>query len=102
LEQASTLHLSHLTIATMPGVVPIAERRLAHEIEAVARDGICSTMMFGISHHRNAAGSDACDPDGLVARTVWTAKQAAHELAVIDMQFRNCIIELGILNSVGK
>ena len=40
-------------------------------------------MLFGISHHKDASGSDAWNRDGLVARMVRRAKRAAPELVVI-------------------
>ncbi len=72
-----------LPVASMPGVDRIPERRLAREIEALARDGVKAVMLFGVSHHKDAAGSDAWRHDGLVSRMVRIAKRAAPELVVI-------------------
>lgn len=38
-------------IDSMPGVVRIPEKRLAYEIERIAKAGIKSVMTFGVSHH---------------------------------------------------
>lgn len=46
-------------IQAMPGVRRIPEKRLAYEIERIAKAGIRSVMTFGISHHTDATGSDA-------------------------------------------
>ena len=70
-------------VAAMPGVSRIPERHLAREIEAIARDGVRAVMLFGISHGKDEAGSDACRPDGLVARMVGIAKRAVPELVAI-------------------
>ncbi len=70
-------------IASMPGVSRIPERDLEREVEAIARDGIKALLVFGVSHHKDASGSDACRPDGLVARMVRAAKRAAPDLVVI-------------------
>jgi hypothetical protein len=72
-----------LPIAEMPGVSRIPERKIEHVVEAMARDGVKALMLFGISHHKDAAGSDAWNRDGLVARMVRRAKRAAPGLVVI-------------------
>jgi porphobilinogen synthase len=72
-----------LPIAEMPGVARIPERKLPHVVEGLARDGVKALMLFGISHHKDAAGSDAWNRDGLVARMVRGAKRAAPVLVVI-------------------
>ena len=72
-----------LPIAAMPGVLRIPERRLAREVEAIARDGVRSLMLFGISHNKDEVGRDTLRPDGLVARMTRAAKDAAPELVVI-------------------
>ena len=72
-----------LPIAEMPGVSRIPERKLEHVTEGLARDGVKALMLFGISHHKDASGSDAWNRDGLVARMVRRAKRAAPELVVI-------------------
>ena len=77
-------------IAEMPGVSRIPERRLAREIEAVARDGVRAVMLFGISRNKDAAGRDTFDPNGLLARMTRTAKDAAPDLVVMT---DNCFCE---------
>ena len=72
-----------LPISSMPGVSRIPEHRLAAEVEACARDGLRAIMLFGISHHKDSTGSDACSPDGLVARMVRTAKRAVPGMIVM-------------------
>jgi porphobilinogen synthase len=72
-----------LPIAEMPGVSRIPERKLPNAVEGLARDGVKALMLFGISHHKDASGSDAWNRDGLVARMVRGAKRAAPDLVVI-------------------
>jgi porphobilinogen synthase len=67
-------------IASMPGVSRIPERQLAHELEAIARDGVRSVVLFGISHAKDDTGSDATRSDGLMARMVRTARDAVPEV----------------------
>ncbi|MGH7156441.1 MAG: porphobilinogen synthase, partial [Acetobacteraceae bacterium] len=70
-------------VPSMPGVDRIPEARLEREIEHLARDGVRAVMLFGVSHHKDHAGSDAWNADGLVARMVRRAKRASPELVVI-------------------
>ncbi|MDQ2804964.1 MAG: porphobilinogen synthase [Pseudomonadota bacterium] len=72
-----------LPVASMPGVERVPERLLEREIEGLARDGVRAVMLFGVSHNKDAAGSDAWSGDGLVARMVRRAKRAAPEMVVI-------------------
>ena len=72
-----------LPVDSMPGVERIPERHLPREVEAIARDGVRALMLFGVSHSKDAAGSDAWRKDGLVARMVRAAKDAVPELVVI-------------------
>ncbi|ABD85746.1 porphobilinogen synthase [Rhodopseudomonas palustris] len=86
-------------IATMPGVLRIPERKLAAEIERIARDGVKAVLLFGISHHKDAIGSDSWNPDGLMARMVRIAKAAAPELVVIT---DNCFCEYTLHGHCGS
>ena len=70
-------------VDSMPGVNRIPEKALECEIDAIARDGVMAVMMFGVSRNKDATGSDAYNPDGLLARMVKKAKRAAPELVVI-------------------
>ncbi len=79
-----------LPIDAMPGVSRIPEQGLAHHIEAVARDGVRSVMLFGISHNKDASGSDTLRQDGLLARMTRIAKDAAPGLVVMT---DNCFCE---------
>ncbi|MBK1664790.1 porphobilinogen synthase [Rhodospirillum rubrum] len=74
---------SPIPIPTMPGISRIPEQHLAAEIEALARLGLKSVMLFGISHHKDHCGSDTWNPDGLVARMLRTAKHAVPDMVVI-------------------
>lgn len=71
-------------IAAMPGVCRIPERRLPYEIERYATAGIQAVMTFGVSHHKDAVGSDSWHPHGLVARMASVCKNVAPELVVMS------------------
>jgi porphobilinogen synthase len=73
-----------LPVESMPGVERIPERALEGHVEALARDGIKALMMFGVSHHKDPAGSDSWNPGGLLARMVKKAKRAVPEMVVIS------------------
>jgi porphobilinogen synthase len=72
-----------LPINSMPGVSRIPEKLLHKEIEAVAREGVKSVVLFGVSHHKDATGSDSFKSQGLLARMIAKTKAASPELAVI-------------------
>ncbi|MBW5406752.1 porphobilinogen synthase [Morganella morganii] len=71
-------------IDSMPGVMRIPEKRLAYEIERIAKAGIKSVMTFGVSHHLDATGSDARAADGLVARMSRICKETVPEMVVMS------------------
>jgi porphobilinogen synthase len=66
-------------VESMPGIFRIPERKLD---TAVA--GIKAVMTFGVSHRKDDIGSDAWNRDGLVARMIKRAKDAAPGLMVIS------------------
>ena len=70
-------------VESMPGVSRIPEKLLEKEIEAVAREGVKSVVLFGVSHHKDGLGSDSCDPNGLLARMIAKTKRTAPEMIVI-------------------
>jgi porphobilinogen synthase len=70
-------------VDAMPGVFRIPEKKLGREIKAIAADGVRAVMLFGVSHHKDATGSDTWNPKGLLARMVARAKEAAPDLIVI-------------------
>ncbi|MSP03768.1 MAG: porphobilinogen synthase [Acetobacteraceae bacterium] len=83
--------LDRLTpVEAMPGVNRIPEAELARHIKAIAAAGVRAIMMFGVSRRKDDTGSDAWNPDGLMARMVKSAKDAAPELIVMS---DNCFCE---------
>ena len=77
-------------IASMPGVVRYPESELAGVIQRADSLGIRAVVLFGVSHHKDASGSDTWNQDGLMARMIRTAKQAAPDMVVIS---ENCFCE---------
>ena len=72
-----------MPVASMPGVNRIPEKMLGAELKAVASEGLRAVMLFGVSHKKDATGSDAMKADGLIARMVKRAKDAAPDLVTI-------------------
>jgi len=73
----------YIPIESMPGIQRIPEKRLPAEIERIAASGICAVMLFGVSHHKDATGSDTWNPKGLLARMIRASKRVAPEMIVI-------------------
>lgn len=71
-----------VAIKTMPGVVRETEKSLEAKMKEVQALGIPSVMLFGVSHHKDHTGSDSMDPNGLLARMIDRAKQAAPDVAI--------------------
>ncbi len=71
-----------VAIASMPGVVRETEKSLEAKMKQVQALGIPSVMMFGVSHHKDHTGSDSLSPNGLMARMIDRAKQAAPDVAI--------------------
>jgi len=71
-------------VGSMPGVYRIPERKLDAAIKEIAAAGIKAVLTFGVSHHKDETGSDTWNRDGLLARMIKRAKDAAPDLLVIS------------------
>src|SRR6202161_2817691 len=71
-------------VESMPGIFRIPERKLDTAVKEIAAAGIKAVMTFGVSHRKDDIGSDAWNRDGLVARMIKRAKDAAPGLMVIS------------------
>jgi porphobilinogen synthase len=71
-------------VESMPGVFRIPERKLAGAVKEIAAAGIKAIMTFGVSQHKDADGSDSWNENGLVARMMKRAKDAAPDMLVIS------------------
>ncbi|MGE3624206.1 MAG: porphobilinogen synthase, partial [Bdellovibrionales bacterium] len=72
-----------LPISSMPGINRIPEQHLGAEIKALQSEGLRAVMLFGVSHNKDATGTDSWKGDGLLSRMVKRAKDAAPDMAVI-------------------
>ncbi len=64
-------------VESMPGIYRIP-------IKEIAAAGIKAVMTFGVSHHKDETGSDTWSRDGLLARMIKRAKDAAPGMMVIS------------------
>jgi len=70
-------------ITSMPGVQQLPLDGVVAEAEAIARAGIRAIILFGIPAAKDATGSDAAAPEGIVQRAVRAIKAAVPELVVM-------------------
>jgi porphobilinogen synthase len=70
-------------ISSMPGVYRWPVERVAAEAESVAKLGIPAVLLFGIPDFKDAVGSEAYNPNGVVQAAVRAIKKAVPELVVI-------------------
>ncbi|MFM5967489.1 MAG: porphobilinogen synthase [Micrococcales bacterium] len=71
-------------IGSMPGVLQHSEESLVGAISDAVKAGVKSVMLFAIPLDRDELGSAACDPNGILARSVRAAKNiAGNDLVVV-------------------
>ncbi len=70
-------------IASMPGIHRFSVDQLAAEAKEIHDLGLPGVILFGIPAHKDALGSGAWDPDGIVQRAASAIKDAVPELLVI-------------------
>jgi len=70
-------------IAAMPGVVRHSLPGLDAEIESAVAGGIRGVLLFGVPARKDAVGSSASDPEGIVPRAVRRIKALGLPLAVM-------------------
>lgn len=85
-------------VSSMPGVWRYPEQQLAEVVQRAWNKGIRAVLLFGVSHHKDAIGSDTWSEDGLMARIIRLAKQAAPEMVVIS---DNCFCEYTVHGHCG-
>jgi len=70
-------------IASMPGNFQLSPDTLAEEAAEAARLGLGGVILFGIPSRKDAQGSEALNPEGIIPEAVQAIRQAAPELLVI-------------------
>jgi porphobilinogen synthase len=62
-------------IASMPGQYQLSVDRLLEEVGAALELGIGAFLLFGIPTHKDATGSSALDPEGIVQQALCTLRR---------------------------
>ena len=70
-------------IASMPGNYQISTDLLPDEIRRASDLGLGGVILFGIPEKKDAPGSDATDPTGIIPRALEVAKRADPDFLVI-------------------
>ena len=70
-------------IASMPGVVQHTLASLPSAIDQAAAAGVGGVMLFGVPKHRDATGSAAIDPEGILNQAIGVAMAAAADRLVV-------------------
>ncbi|KAB1654561.1 porphobilinogen synthase [Pseudoclavibacter chungangensis] len=95
-----------VAIGSMPGVVQHSLDSLREAAVEAAEAGVGGVMLFGVPEHRDATGSGATDPDGIL--NVATRKLAEEVGDVIVVQTDLCLDEFtdhghcGVLDDRGR
>jgi porphobilinogen synthase len=95
-----------VSIASMPGVVQHSLDSLKAEIARAAEAGIGGVMLFGVPATRDAVGSGATDPDGILNVATRVAVAEAGDALVVQTDL--CLDEFtdhghcGVLDAEGR
>jgi len=92
-------------VRSMPGVFQISVDVAVKEARELRRLGVPAVILFGVPATKDATGSDAADPDGIVQRAARAIKNACPDLVVVtDL----CLCEYtdhghcGVLKGTGR
>ena len=95
-----------VTISSMPGVVQHSTESFARAIAEAAEAGVGGIMLFGVPERKDATGSGATDPDGILNVATRIAKHEAGGALVVQTDL--CLDEFtdhghcGVLDSEGR
>ena len=70
-------------IPPMPGIYQLSLDHLIHEVGEAAEVGVGATLLFGIPAHKDAVGTEAYAPGGIIQEAIGVIKQVAPEMTVI-------------------
>jgi porphobilinogen synthase len=93
-------------IASMPGVVQHSLDSLRAEVARAAAAGIGGVMLFGVPEHRDATGTGATDPNGILNVATRVAVAEAGDALVVQTDL--CLDEFtdhghcGVLDAEGR
>lgn len=70
-------------ISSMPGVYHYSIDRLGEEIARIRAAGVQAVLLFGLPETKDAAGTSAYDPNGIVQQAIREIKRLAPDLIVV-------------------
>ena len=70
-------------IPPMPGIYQLSLDHLIHEVGEAVHLGIRSVLLFGIPAYKDARGTDAYAPGGIIQEAIAAIKQTVPEMTVI-------------------
>ena len=70
-------------ISSMPGIAQLSVDRTAEECRRLADLGVPAVILFGVPDQKDARGSGATDPDGIIPRAVRAIREAAPGLVIV-------------------
>lgn len=70
-------------ISSMPGIDQCSPEVLEKKVERAVADGLTACILFGLPKFKDASGSEAWNPNGIVQRAVRVLKKRWPELLVI-------------------
>jgi porphobilinogen synthase len=93
-------------IASMPGVVQHSRDSLRAAVAEAAEAGLGGVMLFGVPAHRDATGSGACDPAGVLNLAIGDVVAEVGDAVVVQADL--CLDEFtdhghcGVLDAQGR
>ncbi|QEO10748.1 porphobilinogen synthase [Protaetiibacter larvae] len=93
-------------IASMPGVVQHSLDSFRAELHRAAAAGVGGVMLFGVPEHKDAVGSGATDPDGILNAATRVAVAEVGDALVVQTDL--CLDEFtdhghcGVLDAAGR
>ena len=70
-------------VASMPGIAQLSVDRATEECRRLADLGVPAVLLFGVPERKDARGSSAVDPDGVVPRALAAIRSAAPGLVLV-------------------
>src|SRR6267142_6199545 len=70
-------------VESMPGGAQLSVDRAAEECRRLADIGVPAVLLFGIPEKKDARGSGATDPDGIIPRALRAIREAASDLVLV-------------------
>lgn len=71
-------------IVPMPGCYQLSIDQLLHEVQEVAELGVSAVLLFGIPERKDALGSEAYDPLGVIQKAIRAIKRSTPHMLIIS------------------